>query len=80
VYGDNIADEPSGIFGVELWRVNRIRARQFVAALLQRGGDVTLLELPKRAIYGNTHFPFWDLNNAEIADLVHGFLHDRELT
>jgi hypothetical protein len=79
VYGDNIADEPSDIFGVELWRVNRIRARQFAAALRRRGADVTLLELPERAIYGNTHFPFWDLNNAEIADLVRGFLYDRAL-
>jgi hypothetical protein len=80
VYGDNITDEPSGIFGVELWRVNRIRARQFAAALRQRGADVTLLELPEREIYGNTHFPFWDLNNAEIAGLVRGFLRDRGLT
>jgi hypothetical protein len=80
VYGDNIADEPSDIFGIELWRVNRIRARQFVAALQQRGADVVLLELPKRAIYGNTHFPFWDLNNAEIADLVGAFLRRRRLT
>jgi hypothetical protein len=80
VYGDNITDEPSDIFGVELWRVNRIRARQFVAALEQRGADVTLLELPQRGIHGNTHFPFWDLNNAEIADLVYGFLRERGLT
>jgi hypothetical protein len=33
------------------------------------GGDVTVVHLPDIGIKGNTHFPFSDLNNMEIADL-----------
>jgi hypothetical protein len=43
------------------------------------GGDVTIVHLPKRGIHGNTHFPFSDLNNLEIADLLSNFLEKKEL-
>ena len=38
-----------------------------------------LVELPKIGVRGNTHFLMSDLNNAEIADLLAGWLHDNEL-
>jgi hypothetical protein len=34
------------------------------------GGDVTLVHLPDKGIHGNTHFPFSDLNNHDIAELM----------
>ena len=40
----------------------------------RRGGKVTLVHLPEIGIHGNTHFPFSDLNNLEIADLMYQFL------
>jgi hypothetical protein len=32
------------------------------------------VHLPEIGIRGNTHFPFADLNNVQIADLMAGFL------
>ena len=43
-------------------------------AVNRRGGDVTVVHLPEIGIRGNTHFPFSDLNNLEIADLLYKFL------
>jgi len=38
-----------------------------------------VLHLPDAGIRGNTHFPFSDLNNLEIADLLSRYLHDKGL-
>jgi hypothetical protein len=43
------------------------------------GGDVTLVYLPDIGVTGNTHFPFSDLNNVEIADLVADWLVEKGL-
>lgn len=42
--------------------------------LNKHGGDGTVVHLPDIGIRGNTHFPFSDLNNLEIADQVSKFL------
>jgi len=74
VFGDNIAIEPSPVFGVELWRMALERARQFVDCVNRHGGDATLVHLPSTGLHGNTHFPFADLNNVQVADQLEGFL------
>lgn len=79
VFGDNISSTPSSIFGVELWRMARERAKQFVAAVNRHGGNARYLELPQIGIRGNTHFAFSDLNNRQIADLVSDWLHNNGL-
>jgi pimeloyl-ACP methyl ester carboxylesterase len=79
VYGDNIHDVPSENLGVELWRVNLQRAKQFQAAINRVGGSVELLELPTIGITGNTHFAFSDTNNVEIAELFVSFLEAGDL-
>jgi len=80
VYGDNIEfTTPSPIFGVELWRVTMQVVRQFADAVNRRGGDVTILHLPNVGIHGNTHFPFFDLNNVQVADLMSQYLHEKGL-
>ncbi|ASG46422.1 hypothetical protein CES93_23815 [Citrobacter freundii] len=38
-----------------------------------------LTHLPEVGIKGNTHFPFSDLNNVQIADLVSKFLKEKDL-
>ena len=43
------------------------------------GGDVTVIHLPEIGIKGNTHFPFSDLNNVEIADLLSDWLKEKGL-
>jgi pimeloyl-ACP methyl ester carboxylesterase len=71
---DNIATEPSTDYGIELWRLVRQQAQQFVAAVNRRGGDATYLELPDAGLEGNTHFPMADLNNVQVADILTDFL------
>jgi len=54
-------------------------ARLWADAVNRRGGDVTVVHLPEIGIRGNTHFPFSDLNNLEIADLLSEFLKKKGL-
>ena len=42
--------------------------RLSVDRLRSAGGDAELVHLPEVGVYGNTHFPMSDLNNAELAD------------
>jgi hypothetical protein len=54
-------------------------ARQFADAINNAGGDATVQLLPEEGLYGNTHFPFSDLNNLEVADLLSEFLRAKKL-
>lgn len=78
-YGDNIPAEPSANPGQDGWRVRLAMARLWMDAVNRRGGDVTVVHLPEIGIRGNTHFPFSDLNNLEIADLLSKFLKEKGL-
>lgn len=78
-YGDNIPNEPSKNYGEDNWRVRLAMAKAWTEAINRHGGDATLVHLPEIGIRGNTHFPFADLNNLEIADLVSGFLASKGL-
>lgn len=79
VFGDNIQDEPSEIFNEDVWRIARARARQMVELINRKGGDARLVELPKIGIKGNTHAPFADRNNVEIADQLSAYLKEKGL-
>lgn len=78
-YGDNIPNEPNLNPGQDGWRVRLEMARLWRDAVNKYGGDVTVVHLPKIEIKGNTHFPFSDLNNIEIADLMTKWLKNKEL-
>jgi hypothetical protein len=78
-YGDNIPDKPMTNPGQDQWRVRLAMARLWRDAVNRRGGDVTVVHLPETGIRGNTHFPFSDLNNLEIADLMYKFLEKKSL-
>lgn len=78
-YGDNIPEKPMANPGQDQWRVRLEMARQWRDAVNRRGGDVTVVHLPEIGIPGNTHFPFSDLNNIEIADLMYKFLEKKGL-
>lgn len=73
-FGDYIPEQPSTNPGQDQWRVRLDMARQWRDAVNARGGDVTVVHLPEIGIRGNTHFPFSDLNNLEIADLMSEFI------
>lgn len=79
VFGDNIPTTPSQYPGLEMWRVINGYAEQFADAVNRRGGDVTILRLPDQGLRGNTHFPFSDLNNLKVADLLSSYLHSKGL-
>jgi len=73
-YGDNIPVQPSANPGQDMWRIRLEMARLWAAAVNRHGGDATVVHLPETGILGNTHFPFSDLNNLEIADLMSDWL------
>ncbi|WP_145509688.1 MULTISPECIES: alpha/beta hydrolase [Yersinia] len=79
IYGDNIPDKPTVLPAQDSWRARLAVARQWRDVVNKHGGDVTVIHLPEIGIKGNTHFPFSDLNNVEIADLVSKFLKDKNL-
>ena len=78
-YGDNIPETPIANPGQDQWRVRLAMARLWADAVNRRGGDVTLVHLPALGIRGNTHFPFSDLNNLQIADLLSAYLKQKGL-
>ncbi len=78
-YGDNIPPEPTTNPGQDNWRVRLAMARLWRDAVNRRGGDVTFVHLLEIDILGNTHFPFSDLNNLKIADLMSKFLEKKGL-
>ena len=55
------------------------RSRRFAAAINAKGGDAQVIHLPDVGIRGNTHFPFADLNNVKIANLLSQYLHEKGL-
>lgn len=79
IFGDNVATKESDSFNSEVWRVAYHRAQQFVDAINRHGGDARLLSLPEIGIHGNTHAPFADLNNIEIANVLEKFLHEKNM-
>lgn len=78
-YGDNIPAEPVRLPAQDSWRARLEMARLWRDTVNRHGGDVRLVHLPEIGIKGNSHFPFSDLNNLEIADLVSRFLAEKQL-
>ncbi|WP_128152776.1 alpha/beta hydrolase [Apibacter raozihei] len=78
-YGDYIPTERVENPGIDGWRVRLEMARKWRDTVNKYGGDVTVVHLPEIGIHGNTHFPFSDLNNIEIANLLEQWLNEKEL-
>lgn len=78
-YGDNIADKPTKIWNMDHWRSGLEMARIWAAAINKHGGDAKVVHLPEIGIEGNTHFPFSDLNNLQIADQLSNWLKEKGL-
>lgn len=78
-YGDFIPKEPNSNPGQDGWRVRLKMARLWRDAVNKYGGDVTVVHLPEIGIKGNTHFPFSDLNNLEVADLMAEWIKEKGL-
>jgi hypothetical protein len=78
-YGDNIPEKPNPNPGQDGWRVRLEMAKLWRDAVNRHGGDVTVIHLPEVGVKGNTHFPFSDLNNIEVADLLSKWLKEKKL-
>lgn len=78
-YGDFIPKEPDPNPGTDGWRARLEMAKLWRDAVNKYGGDVTVVHLPEIGIKGNTHFPFSDLNNVEIANLMEDWLKEKAL-
>lgn len=81
VFGDNIPTQPSPppVTSLDLQRAFRIAADRFVETINRQGGDAQVLRLPEVGLIGNTHFPFSDLNNVQVADRLSTYLNDKGL-
>jgi len=79
VYGDNIPASPDPNLLLDGWRLRNAYAGQFADAVNGDGGDASVLLLPEAGLSGNTHFPFSDLNNLEVAELLSQFLRVKRL-
>jgi hypothetical protein len=78
-YGDFIPEKQIDNPGIDGWRARLEMARKWRDVVNKYGGDVTVIHLPEIGIKGNTHFPFSDLNNIEIADLLSKWLKEKGL-
>jgi hypothetical protein len=78
-YGDFIPKEPIANPGQDGWRARLEMARKWRDVVNKHGGDVTVVHLPEVGIKGNTHFPFSDLNNLQVADLMSRWLNKKGL-
>lgn len=78
-YGDNLPADETATQEQKRWR-NRLEiARLWAQAINKRGGDAQVVHLPEAGLRGNTHFPFSDLNNRRVADLLSRWLHEKHL-
>ncbi len=78
-YGDFIPEQPTSNRGQDQWRVRLAMARLWAEAVNRHGGDATVVYLPDAGLHGNTHFPFSDLNNIEVANEMSKFLTSKGL-
>jgi hypothetical protein len=77
VFGDNISAD--GNHWQRWWHRHLHRARLFADTINRHGGDAQVIHLPEAGVHGNTHFPFADLNNDQVADLLSTFLNEKGL-
>jgi hypothetical protein len=67
VWGDNV--DKSGRYSESV-----VQSQLFVDTVNKYGGKAEVLMLRDAGLEGNTHIPFADLNNVEVADLLSEFL------
>jgi hypothetical protein len=71
VWGDN-TDKTT-------WAKTVAIGKQFVDSVNAHGGHAEMLMLPSAGLKGNTHIPFADLNNTQVADQLELFLKKNKL-
>ncbi|MGD8341736.1 MAG: hypothetical protein PVH89_13200, partial [Gammaproteobacteria bacterium] len=72
IWGDNVDQSPIQYAALE-------QSKQFVDLINEHGGNAEFLPLSDAGLVGNTHIPFADMNNVEVADLLSEFLKENGL-
>jgi pimeloyl-ACP methyl ester carboxylesterase len=72
VYGDHLDRDAR-------WPTIRARSDAYFDALRAAGGNVTVLDLPKIGLYGNSHLLMMELNNLAIAERIQHWLEAQTL-
>ena len=78
-YGDNIPATAHENPGQDNWRVRLVMAKLWAEKINKYGGNASVVHLPEIGVYGNTHFPFSDLNNQKIAELLGDWFEQHKL-
>ncbi|MDO5531604.1 alpha/beta fold hydrolase [Sutterella sp.] len=78
-YGDYIPKSPTTHPHEDYWRAALELARLWADCVNRHGGDAKVIELPDAGLRGNSHFPFAERNNVEVADLLSKWLHGKKL-
>jgi hypothetical protein len=72
VWGDNVDKVPR-------YMDSLAQSKLFIDVVNKYGGNAELLMLRDAGLIGNTHIPFADMNNVEVADLLSDFLASQDL-
>lgn len=67
------------IWNKDHWRSGLEMAKIWASTINKHGGDANVIHLPEIGIKGNTHFPFSDLNNIQVADQLSKWLKEKGL-
>lgn len=78
-YGDYIPKAPTTHPHNDYWRAASEMADLFAAAVNRHGGDAKVIRLPDIGIHGNSHFPFAEKNNQEVAKVFKKWLGEKQL-
>ena len=78
-FGDLKADEVTKHPHNDYWRAAAMMADAFVKAVNRHGGDARVVHLPDLGIRGNSHFPFAEKNNVEVAGALEAWLKEKRL-
>lgn len=80
LFGDNIPEERTEVWGLDNWRVRLRLARRWADTVNRYGGDAQVVALPEAGLHGNTHFLMSDLNNRDVADFMERWMESRRLS
>ncbi len=73
-YGDYIPREPTDNPYQDYWRAASSLAERWVALINRLGGKASLVQLPEVGLHGNSHFPFAEKNNLDVAAFFESWL------
>ena len=78
-YGDFIPTTKSDNPHADYWRAAVEMANRWTKTINRHGGHAKVVKLPDVGIKGNSHFPFAEKNNLDVAHVLANWLHSEKL-